>query len=66
MGAPGSNQGKVLPSRDDRDAVNALALHLQGRFEQDEYAPLDADGCTFLTVSHMQRPAARGRCALYG
>ena len=42
-------------SGDERDAVNALALHLLRRFEQDRFAPLDADGRTFLTVRHMQR-----------
>jgi hypothetical protein len=35
--------------------VYALALHLRCRFEQDEHEPLDDDGRTFLTVSHMQR-----------
>ena len=42
-------------SRDERDAVNALALHLLWRFEQGEFEPLDEDGRTFLTVSHTQR-----------
>jgi hypothetical protein len=41
--------------RDERDAVNAIALHLLGRFEQDAFEPLDDDGCTFLTVGYMQR-----------
>jgi hypothetical protein len=40
---------------DERDAVNALALHLVRRFEQDRFEPLDEDGKTFLTVKHMQR-----------
>ena len=42
-------------SRDQRDAVNALARHLLFRFEQSEHEPLDSDGRTFLTVAYMQR-----------
>lgn len=41
-------------SRDERDAVNALALHLLSRVEQDAFEPLDPDGRTFLTVRYMQ------------
>lgn len=44
----------ALP-RDQRDAVNALAQHVLLRVEQTEFEPLDDDGKTFITVSHMQR-----------
>lgn len=42
-------------TRDERDAVHALALHVLSRFEQDEFEPLDADGRTFLTTGYFQR-----------
>jgi hypothetical protein len=42
-------------SVDERDAVKALGLHLLQRFDQERFEPLDSDGRTFLTVSHMQR-----------
>jgi hypothetical protein len=41
--------------RDQRDAVNALALHLLSRFAQDAHEPFDPDGRTFLPTGYMQR-----------
>ncbi len=46
-------------SRDERDAVNALAEHLLLRFRQQQHEPLNADGKTFLTVSRVGRYTSR-------
>jgi hypothetical protein len=57
--------GAVKISGDEQDAVNALALHLLRRLEQDEFEPFEDDGRTFLTVGHMQRllRAVGARCS---